>query len=133
MQQKIWLTWNKTAYPIVWNNNTYTWEEVAVVIEIGQQLGPGWFEPPRKIGYTGASGPLDDLKEKVPKEKLDFFIKVVCKVNNVDYEIRKMRKTKPIVSVKEIQKTLDKITSVKVSVIQNDISCLFSKKDIYKK
>ena len=114
--QKIWLAWNQTQYPINWSSNPYTWEEVAIVIEVGNQFGYAWSEPSRKFnqGITGPS--IKDLEDKLPKDKLEFFIKVVCKVNDLNYEDTKMRKTKPQVSVEEITKTFEEIHKVRVSL-----------------
>lgn len=121
MSQKIWLTWNQTTYPIAWNANPYTWEEVAVVIEVGQYAG-GWMEPPRWPKGPSGPDPLEQLKDSLPKEKLEFFIKVVCKVNDLNYEKRKDRKTKPVVTVREINRTFQKMAPmVKVSFAEKDI------------
>lgn len=116
--QKQWLTWNQTQYPIQWNANLYTWDEVYVTIQI-TQFFPDWLEYPKKKNQEIPS--IGVIQEKVPQEKLDFFIKVVCKVNNLDYEKRKMRKTKPIVTVKEISKTFETMKSIKVSLVGKDI------------
>ena len=125
MRQKIWLTWddNQTppwAYPIVWSSNPYTWEEVAVFIEIAEPIisgGGGLGQVIFQQGTTGLTGShIDDLKKKYTEEKVDTFIKVVCKINSVDYEKRKDRKTKPIVTVKEIEHAYEKLTGIKVNV-----------------
>ena len=114
---KRWLTWNQTTNPINWSTNSYTWEEVYIVIKVGTYLGNYWDEP-RPKGATG--NPIKELEKEFTEGELDFFIKVVCKVNNLDYEVRKARKTKPLVSINEIKTTIDTVKPI-VSLISIDI------------
>jgi len=114
MFQKIYIKWNEPRH-IIWNNNSYIWNDVSYFIEIAEQIGGG-----------GGGGQIifkninkqdaQEIKKTIPEKDLDFFITVVCKINGIDYKVRKARKMKPIVTAEEIQIAYDKAQEIKISI-----------------
>ena len=67
MQQRIPFQWNTANF--TFNSNPYTWDDCALIIEILQ---------------GGGSAPVEYIKKD--KEKKKKFIKLLCKVEGVEYE-----------------------------------------------
>lgn len=80
MADKIPYKWNTAN--ILWNNNPYTWDDVALILEV---LG-------------GGSDYQTIFRDKEKKKK---FIKLICKVEGVEYK-----------ETKEIKKRQIRITDV---------------------
>lgn len=83
MQQKIYLEWENVNF--LWENVNLLWEEVYILIEIGEA---------RKRGGGGSRGlsemlkdnPWDQSKKILGEEKAKKFIKLICRINDLDYE-----------------------------------------------
>ena len=75
MVEKIYLNWENTDF--TWNNLNMTWEEVSILIEIVKKGGSS--------AYINGN-PWDVAKKQLGEEKAVKFIKLVCRVNGLDYE-----------------------------------------------
>ena len=83
MQQKIYLEWENVNF--LWENVNLLWEEVYILIVIGEA---------RKRGGGGSRGlsemlkdnPWDQSKTILGEEKAKKFIKLICRINDLDYE-----------------------------------------------
>lgn len=80
MANKIPYTWSSANFP--WNNNPYTWEDVALVQEV----------------VTAGSNYQEVFKDEKKKKK---FIKLICQVEGIEYK-----------ETKEIKKRQIRITDV---------------------
>jgi len=112
MKRKLY--WKETDFS--WKQNQYTWDDVAIVQKIVTTL-------------TDSSGNLainkkaiEDLESKFEPKELDQFIKIVCKVNGLDHDEIKFRKSKPMVSIKEVKKTIEEVLSVKITLTKQKIT-----------
>lgn len=82
MKQRIPFQWGNANF--AWNSNPYTWDDCALIIDIIAQMGGSTTTPP-----------------KLDKEKKKQFIKLLCKVEGIEY-----------VETKEVIKRQIRITDV---------------------
>jgi hypothetical protein len=79
MTTKVFLEWENTNF--TWDNLNMLWEDVAILIEVGGIIrGGGGLQ-----SYID-NNPWDVTKQKLGEEKTKRFIKIVCRVNDLDYE-----------------------------------------------
>jgi hypothetical protein len=95
--KKKWIKWEELS--INWENLDLLWDEIFILLEVEQALrrrGGGDMQ-----GYINGN-PWDvtkrELEREIGKEKVKSFIKLVCRVNGIDYE-----------------KTIDKNADVKIT------------------
>jgi len=100
--KKQYLTWDQTQYPIQWDNNPYTWDEVFILIEIAQALGSG-------IDFDQIYGGLDKKKKK----KL---IKLVARINGEKYEESKYKQEDIKVIAKGVKIAIKEVLNIDVKV-----------------
>ena len=108
---KVYLNWNDDS--IIWGSNDYTWNDVAVTITI-QDLGggAGWGGiPPKKKIWD------EKIADRVPKETERHFLKLVCKVNGIEYSEEKERMIAKDLTIENIQKTFDTVIPKKAKVM----------------
>ena len=103
------LTWSQSEYPIVWSSNSYTWNDVSVTTFVADAIGGG------SGGIILTKKSISDVAKKHPTE-FENFVKIVCKVNNLDYVTIKQRKVKPIVLMGEIKRTFEEVIKATVTV-----------------
>lgn len=102
-QQKIYLTWEQTQYPIQWDQNPYKWEDVFVLLEILEAVG-------------GGHGHLDAYR-KLDKEKRKKVIKLIATVKGEEYKEEKFVQEDLKVAVEDIELVLKEVLNVKVSKV----------------
>ncbi len=100
-QVKQYLTWDQTQYPIQWDNNPYTWDEVFVLIEVLEQVVSG--------GHT----PHDAYHKLEPKKK-KILIKLIATVKGEDYKSEKYKQENINLTVEDIQLVAKQVLNVKV-------------------
>ena len=92
--------WNAANFK--WNENIYTWDDCALIIDIVTSLGGGGSGP----GYDNL------IPDKKKKKK---FIKLLCKVQGVDYE-----KNKEILDtrifIKDIKMVAEAVLGVSIKI-----------------
>ena len=80
--QKTYLNWNNDS--IIWGFNDYTWNEVAIVIQISDSFSGGGglgMVLTQKQPWEDVEKELDD--KKFTKEDKETFLRVVAKVNGL--------------------------------------------------
>ena len=70
MEQRVPFQWNTANF--AWSSNPYTWDDCALITGIITQMGGSFSTPP-----------------KLNKEKKKQFIKLLCKVEGVEYKENK--------------------------------------------
>ena len=101
-QTKKYLTWEQTEYPIQWDNNPYTWDEVFILIEIAEQISGG------KI-FDDIYGGLDEKKKK----KL---IKLVARINGEKFEESKYKNEDIKVIAKGVKIAIKEALNIDIKV-----------------
>jgi hypothetical protein len=108
METKKLLAWKESDF--LWNKNQYTWKDVAIVKKIADALTNG------SGAVVISPDTFKDLEDKINKEELDTFIKVVCKVNGLEHNEVKKRKEKPQITLSEVKKTIEEVLSIKITL-----------------
>ena len=104
-QVKKYLTWEQTEYPIQWDNNPYTWDEVFVLIEIAQAVGGGGYTPHDAYKH------LDEKKKKV-------LIKVIARVKGEEFSEEKYKQDGIEVTAEDIELVLKEVLNIQVKNIK---------------
>jgi hypothetical protein len=116
MQTKIYLNWEDVN--ILWEQVDMTWEEVYILQEIGAVI--------RRRGGGGDGALMDyikgnpwdvtkkEIEKEVGEEKTKKFIKLVCRINGLDYEEATEPNSKVKVTVEQLEKVFNE--SIKVGV-----------------
>jgi hypothetical protein len=79
MTNKVYLEWENVNF--TWDNLDMLWEEVAIIQEVGEVI--------RRSGGSTAyvkGNPWEKTREQLGEEKTKKFIRVVCKVNGLEYD-----------------------------------------------
>ena len=110
-----------SSFPDQWGSSNYTWIDTYIVIKVASMIaggGGGGFAGPRVGKILHPNKTIDDLKRGLTDDEFEHFVKVVCKVNGISTEEIKKRedKKKPIVKIKEIENTIEKVISPKITV-----------------
>ena len=100
--KKQYLTWDQPDYPIQWDNNPYTWDEVFILIEIAQAIDGG-----------GDFGDIYGGLDKTKKKKL---IKLVAKVNGKNFEESKYKKENIKVIAKGVKLAIKEVLNIDIKV-----------------
>jgi hypothetical protein len=100
--KKQYLTWDQTNYPIQWDNNPYTWDEVFILIEIAQAIDGG-----------GDFGNIYGELDKTKKKKL---IKLVAKINGEKFEESKYKKEDIKVIAKGVKLAIKEVLNIDIKV-----------------
>ena len=118
MQTKVYLNWEDVN--MLWEQVDMTWEEVYILIEVGEGL--------RKRGGGANGGLMDyiknnpwdvtkrDIEKEVGKEKTKKFIKLVCRVNGLDFEEVTEPNSKVKVTVDQLEKVFNEGIKVGVKI-----------------
>jgi hypothetical protein len=100
--KKQYLTWEQTAYPIQWDSNPYTWEEVFILIEIAQALDGG--------------GDFGDIYGGLDKKKKQTLIKLVARIEGKEYKEEKYKKENIKVIAKGVKLAIKEVLNVDIKV-----------------
>jgi hypothetical protein len=106
---KKWLNWEDLT--INWEDIDLSWEEIFILLEVQQAIrkrGGGSLSKGEIDEYI-KSNPWDvtkkGLESDLGKEKTEQFIKLVCKVNGIEYEEISKPKSKAKITADHIQRT----------------------------
>jgi hypothetical protein len=115
MATKYYLDWKEVEEE--WIGTDYIWIDVAILIEdtVGEILGGD---------YTLALDEMDPWEsmkkklknKKIEEEKIDALLEVIVSVKGEEKKLSKKKDTSTKISIKDIQKTLDKYSKNKVYV-----------------
>jgi hypothetical protein len=83
------LKWSQSEYPILWNNNPYTWNEAQVLQEVESQIQHGG--APLKVVNK-----LDSNKKRV-------LIKLIAKIKGEEYNVEKYKSDNIKISAKDVK------------------------------
>ena len=100
--KKQYLTWDQTTYPIQWDNNPYTWDEVFILIEIVQALDGG--------------GDFSDIYGVLSKEKKKKLIKLVARINGEKFEESKYKNEDIKVIAKGVKIAIKEVLNIDIKV-----------------
>ena len=101
-QVKQYLTWDQTTYPIQWDNNPYTWDEVFILLEVAQVSGGHGYG----YGY-----------QKLEKEKKKKLIKLIAKVRGEEFKEEKYVNEDVDVIAKDIEIVINEVLGAKVKKV----------------
>jgi len=107
------LTWDQSTNHIIYSNNPFTFDDVAITEEI--------IAAATDVSGNGATNWVSGF-EKLDNKKKKRFIELMCKVTGA--EPTKYRKEVRDVKVftKDIQITVEKLLSIKVTMEENNVS-----------
>jgi hypothetical protein len=108
MSNKVFLDWNQVN--TTWDNLNQVWEDVSILIEAAAAVkrGGGGLDSYVK------DNPWDKFKSDIGEEKTKKFIKIFCKVNDLEYEKVAEPNSKVKVTVSQFEKTFNE--SIKIGV-----------------
>jgi len=79
MITKVYLEWENTDF--TWDQLDMLWEDVAIIKEVGELIRRGGGSSDYVRG-----NPWDKTRRELGEEKTKKFIKIVCRVNGLEYE-----------------------------------------------
>lgn len=100
---KEFLTWDQTTNQVQWDNNPYTWDDYAILIEVVELAGK--FGASGGMNYPRAYQSLDNTKKK----KL---IKLIATVRGEEFKEEKYKKENLKVIAKDIEITVNEVLSI---------------------
>lgn len=100
--KKLYLTWDQVRYPIQWDSNPYTWDEVFVLIEIAESIGNG--------------GDFPDIYGGLDKKKKKILIKLVARINGEDYKEEKYKREDIKVIAKGVKVAIKEALNIDIKV-----------------
>ncbi len=110
MSNKVFLEWENVNF--TWDNLDMLWEDVAILIEVGEVVKRGG----GGLASYVRDNPWDITRRELGEEKTKKFIKIFCRVNNLNYEEVVEPKTKVKVTVDQMQKTFNESLKVGVKI-----------------
>lgn len=105
-QVKQYLTWEQTTYPIQWDNNPYTWDEVFVLIEVLEGVKGGGHKD-----YHDAYKHLKPEKKKV-------LIKLVAKIKGEEYKEEKYKQEEIKITAEDIELAINEVLNIQVKKVE---------------
>lgn len=114
-ENKIYLEWNQ--YNDVWSTTLYTWNDVAIALKVGQAFGGSPFGglPLEKHIYLP---PQEIVKKTLTGKEYKKFVNLVCKVNGITSQQLKVRNPECIMTLTEIQRTIEEVLKPQVKITQ---------------
>lgn len=97
---KQFLTWDQTTYPVQWDNNPYTWDDYALILEFVQE-SPG-------VG----GGVYHATYKAMPEDKKTKVIALIAKVSGKKINIKKYKKQNIKIIAKDIEITVNQMMSI---------------------
>lgn len=107
MSTKVFLEWERVN--TTWDNLDQVWEDVHILIEVAEVVKRGG-----GISSYVKGNPWDQTRRELGDEKTKKFIRLVCRVNDLEYEDVIDPNPKIKVTAEHIQKTFNE--SIKVGV-----------------
>ena len=106
-----YLDWQEVN--INWEDLELDWEDVYILIEAKQRAGGGSGSGLRE--YIKGN-PWKNFKRDLGEEKSDKFIKLFCKINEMNYEEVIKTKSKIKVKVEHFQRVFENVPNVKIKM-----------------
>ena len=103
---KDYILWENLNF--LWENINLTWEDIAIIEEVRQGGGSGYY------GDYEKGNPWKKVIENVGQEKADRFIRIFCSINGMEYESTIKPNENIKISAHHFEKVFEKI-SVKVN------------------
>jgi hypothetical protein len=114
---KKYLKWEELT--VNWEDLNLIWEDISILLEVVETL--------RKRGGSGGSykeymekNPWDvtkrELKKELGEEKIKKFIKLVCRVNNLEFEEERELKTNIDITVDHLEKVINEATKIGIKI-----------------
>lgn len=110
MATKVFLEWENVNF--TWDNLEMLWEDVALLIEVGGLIRKGG----GGIGSYVKGNPWDKTRQELGEEKTKRFVRLVCRINDLEYEDIIDPNPKIKVTVEHIEKTLNESMKVGVKI-----------------
>jgi hypothetical protein len=107
MSTKVFLEWENVN--TTWDQLNQVWEDVHILIEVGGVIRKGG-----GLGSYVKGNPWDRTRRELGEEKTNKFIRIVCRVNGLEYEDIIDPNPKIRVTAEHIEKTFAE--SIKVGV-----------------
>jgi hypothetical protein len=107
MQQKVFLEWENVFTN--WEDLDQVWEDVHILIEVAESIKRGG-----GLSSYVKGNPWDKTRKELGEEKTKKFIKIVCKVNGLEFEDVIDPNPKIQVTVEHLEKTFAE--SIKIGV-----------------
>lgn len=101
MSTKQYLVWEQTEHDIQWDNNPYTWDDVAIIIEVLESMG--------------AAGPIEGYK-KLDKQKKKRLIKLIANVRGEQFKEEKYINEDIDVIVKDIEIVAKEVLGIEIKL-----------------
>lgn len=105
-QVKKYLTWEQTEYPIQWDNNPYTWDEVFVLIEILEGV------------QGGGHKDYHDAYKHLKPEKKKVVIKLIAKVKGQEFVEEKYKQEDIKVTAEDIELIMKEVLNIQVNKVE---------------
>ena len=109
--QKVYLKWNEVNE--TWSGNLYQWYDVAIIVKVEEALNGGG--APLEHTYLA---PQEIIKKKLTEDEYKHFIKLVCRVNGIDFNqiLERSKEGKPGITIKEISRTINEVAPISVRI-----------------
>ena len=109
---KEYLNWENTNY--TWETLDMVWEEVILITNAYNIYRRGGGSSAYDPSYKN---PFEGIIKKLPEKDIEKFIKIICRVNNIDYEKKKRIKPEKIkINISQLNKTFEDILKVKINM-----------------
>jgi len=105
-QVKQYLTWDQVEYPIQWDNNPYTWDEVFILIEVLEGV------------RSGGHKDYHDAYKHLKPEKKRVLIKLVARIKGEDYKVEKYKQEDVKVTAEDIELVLKEVLQIQVNKVE---------------
>lgn len=115
MQQKIYLEWENVNF--LWENVNLLWEEVYILIEISESRKRGGGSGGRSLSEMLKDNPWDQSKKILGEEKAKKFIKLVCRINDLDFEKVLEKKEDIKIEAKHIEKVFLEAAKIGINIV----------------
>jgi 23S rRNA G2445 N2-methylase RlmL len=121
MKNKIYLNWEDVN--TTWDQVLMVWDDVSIIMEVGnifKKGGGGGYPSREEIQEYIKGNPWNVTKnriqESIGEEKTKKFIKILCKVNNIDYESIIESKDNILINIDQIEKVFSEEVKVDVKI-----------------
>ncbi len=103
-QEGQYLTWEQTQYPVQWDDNPYTWDEVFAVAKVARSVGGGY-------------SPHDAYKNLKPEEKR-VVIRLVARIKGQEFKLEKEKVDDIQVTASDVELVLKEVLNIQVNQVE---------------
>lgn len=98
---KVYLEWEQTGHPIMWQSNPYTWDDVSIISEI--------------IDAIAGAG-AEAAYKKISTEKKKRLIQLVATINGEEYKEDKYSNDNIEVFVKDVKVAANAVLGIEIKI-----------------